>query len=233
MRKSGIRMSMRNLLRIDAKEHSKRVPARRGRPPSLSEHQIVESAVHLARSVPLETVSMRQLAGELGVPVMTIYNYVPNKEVLYDLVVSAVLRDVRIPSPDEGTWEDRLKQLERNARNALAGFRGLSVDRGDSTEGTRLAEGVMSILASAGFTSTESSLAFAALFTFMVGQLDIDVEIAEAGGPAAAAVQGASRVTHMTPDEIFEFGFDAVIEGLKVKLGPRPRATGATRKQKR
>jgi len=208
------------------------MPAKRGRPPSLSEHEIVEAAVRLARSVPLETVSMRQLAGELGVPVMTIYNYVPNKETLYDLVVSAVLRDVRIPSPDEGTWEDRLKQLERDARSALAGFRGLSVDRGDSTEGARLADGVMSILASAGFTPTDASLAFATLFTFMIGQIDVDVEIAEAGGPAAAAVQGAAQVTRTTPDEIFEFGFDAVIEGLKVKLGPRPPTTRAKRQKR-
>jgi AcrR family transcriptional regulator len=176
---------------------------------------------------------IKAVARELGVPVMTIYNYVPNKEVLYDLVVSAVLRDVRIPAPDEGTWEERLKQLERDARTALAGFRGLSVDRSDSTEGARLADGVMSILASGGFTRTEASLAFATLFTFMVGQLDVDVEIAEAGGPAAEAVLGASKVTDMTPDEIFEFGFDAVIEGLKVKLGPRPRRTRTTRQRPR
>jgi AcrR family transcriptional regulator len=207
------------------------MPAKRGRPRSLTEAQIVEAAVRLARSVRLETVSMRSLASELGVPVMTIYNYVPNKEALYDLVVSAVLRDVRVPSPDEGTWEERLKQLERDARSAMAEFRGLSLDRGDSTEGARLAEGVMSILGSAGFTSTEASLAFATLFTFMIGQLDVDVEIAEKGGPAAAAVQGASQVTHMTPDEIYEFGFDAVIEGLKAKLAPRPPKTPTKRKR--
>src|SRR6185295_5033462 len=131
------------------------MPAKRGRPPSLTEEQIVEAALRLARSVRLESISMRSLAGELGVPVMTIYNYVPNKEALHDLVASAVLRDVRVPTPEEGTWEERLKQLERDARSALADFRGLSLDRVDSTESARLAEGVMSILASAGFTSTE------------------------------------------------------------------------------
>ena len=161
---------------------------------------------------------MRELAGELGVPVMTIYNYVPNKEALYDLVSSSVLRGVRVPSPDEGTWEERLKQLERDVRRALVDFPGLSLERADSTEGARLAEGVMSILASAGFGPTDAALAFAALFTFMIGQLDVDVEIAEAGGPAATAVQVAATATDMTPDEIFEFGFDAVIEGLKLKL---------------
>jgi TetR/AcrR family tetracycline transcriptional repressor len=192
--------------------------SKRGRPRSLTEEQIVDAAVHLARSTRLERVSMRELAGELGVPVMTIYNYVPNKEALYDLVSSSVLRGVRVPSPDEGTWEERLKQLERDVRRALADFPGLSLERGDSTEGARLADGVMSILASAGFGPTDAALAFAALFTFMIGQLDVDLEIAEAGGPAATAVQGAATATDMTPDEIFEFGFDAVIEGLKLKL---------------
>jgi TetR/AcrR family tetracycline transcriptional repressor len=209
------------------------MPAKRGRPPSLTEAQIVEAALRLARSVRLESISMRSLAGELGVPVMTIYNYVPNKEALHDLVASAVLRDVRVPTPEEGTWEERLKQLERDARSALADFRGLSLDRVDSTESARLAEGVMSILASAGFTSTEASLAFATMFTFMIGQIDVDVEIAEKGGPAAAAVQGVSQVTDMTPDEIYEFGFDAVIEGLKARLGPRSRRTPTTRTRRR
>jgi AcrR family transcriptional regulator len=167
--------------------------------------------VKLAASSRLDAVSMRGLAHELGVPVMTVYNYVPSKDALYDLVVSSVLRNVRVPSPEEGTWEERLKQLERDARSALATIPGLSLDRGDST----------SIFASAGFTPSEASLAFATLFTFMMGQIDVDVELADLGGPAASAVQGAALVTEMTPDEIFEFAFDAVIEGLKVKLGPR------------
>jgi len=174
--------------------------------------------VRLARAKRFENVSMREIAGELGVPVMTIYNYVPNKDALYDLVSSSVLRDVRVPSPEEGTWEERLKQLERDARRALAAFPGLSLDRGDSTEGVRLAEGVMAILADAGFSATDAPLAFAALFTFMIGQLDVDVELADEGGPAAAAVLGAAAATGMTPDEIYEFGFDAVIEGLKARL---------------
>jgi len=172
---------------------------------------------------------MRGLAQELGVPVMTIYNYVPNKDALYDLVVSSVLRDVRVPSPEEGTWEERLKQLERDARRAVAEIPGLSLDRGDSIEGARLADGVMSILASAGFSADEASLAFAILFTFMVGQIDVDVEMAEGAGPVAAAIQGAAQVTRMTPDEIYEFGFDAVIEGLKAKLRAEARAAGGMR----
>ena len=90
----------------------------------------------------------------------------------------------------------------------------------------------MSILASAGFTSTEASLAFATLFTFMIGQIDIDVDVAGSGGAAAAAVQSAARVTKLSHDQIFEFGFDAVIEGLKLKLRARSSASNKTRTRK-
>ena len=57
----------------------------------------------------------------------------------------------------------------------------------------------------------------------MVGQIDVDVDVAGTGGPAAAAVQSAAQVTNLSQDEIFEFGFDALIEGLKSKLGARRR----------
>jgi TetR/AcrR family tetracycline transcriptional repressor len=199
--------------------------ARRGRPRSLTEEQIVDAAVELARAMPLEDVSMRALAQHVGVPVMTIYNYVANKDALYELVLNHVLRPVQVPEPDEGPWEERLKQLERDARSALGEFPGLSFERRESAEGTRLAEGVMSILASAGFTPPDASLAFVALFTFMVGQIDIDVDVARAGGPAAAAVESTAHETQLSRDEIFEFGFDALIEGLKAKLEPRSVAT--------
>jgi AcrR family transcriptional regulator len=208
------------------------VRSKRGRPRSLTEEQIVAAAVELAKSTPLENVSMRSLAQELGVPVMTIYNYVPSKGALYELVLDHVLRQVLVPGPNEGTWQDRLKQLERDARNVLAEYPGLSFDRRESAEGTRLAEGVMSILASAGLTSTEASLAFAALFTFMVGQINVDVDATGSGGSAAAAVQTAVEATKLSRDEIFEFGFDALIEGLEAKLTPRAAATAKPRRRR-
>jgi AcrR family transcriptional regulator len=197
---------------------SSRGRSRRGRPPSLSEDRIVDAAVRLARTARLENVTMRALADELGVPVMTIYNYVPNKDALYELVVNHVLSAVRVPEPDEGTWEQRLEQLERNARAAMGELPGLSLDRRDSAEGRRLAEAVLAILDDAGFTRAQAMLAFAALFTFMVGQIDIDVDAARNRGPAAQAVEAAADATGRSRDDIFEFGFDALIEGLKAKL---------------
>lgn len=163
---------------------------------------------------------MRALAGELDVPVMTLYNYVPNRDALVRLVIDHVLRPVQIPAPESGTWDERLKQLMRDARAATRAYPGLSLERAgvESAEGLRLAAGVMAILADGGFDAQASARAFATLFTFMLGQIDLDVESTEVADTAAAMFRSVAAATGMSSDELFEFGFDAVIVGLRSKL---------------
>ena len=164
---------------------------------------------------------MRALARELGVPPMTIYHYVPNKEVLREIGARPHPRRNSHPGSDEGTWEDRLRQLEREARRVFADHRGVSAHLGDSgsVESTRLAEGVLGILHDGGFSPDAAVLGFAALYTFMTGQIDLDAMAdAIAGGSSGATLEGVTRFSQFSRDELFEFGFDAVIEGLKVKL---------------
>lgn len=158
---------------------------------------------------------MRTLARELGVPVMTLYNYVANKDGLDELVVNYVLRTVQVPPPEAGSWEERLRKLERDARQAMKEYPGVSFDPrgGRATEAVRLIEGVMSILDSAGLDSRRAALAFATLFTFMLGQIELD-----ALQSAEDAIEHVTTSARLSQDELFEFGFQAVIEGLKVML---------------
>jgi hypothetical protein len=82
-----------------------------------------------------------------------------------------------------------------------------------------LAEGVLDILRDGGFSAEASVLCFATLFTFMTGQIDLDTMAAAI--VSRAPMETLDAVTRSTPfsrDQLFEFGFDAVIEGLKVKL---------------
>jgi hypothetical protein len=72
-------------------------------------------------------------------------------------------------------------------------------------------------------------LAFATLFTFMLGQIELDAtELAELSG---TDIEGVTRETHLSRDEVFEFGLDAVIEGLKVMLPQRRSGAGLARKR--
>jgi TetR/AcrR family tetracycline transcriptional repressor len=192
----------------------------RGRPPSLSEGEIVAAALSLIRESGLDSLSMRALARDLGVPPMTVYNYVPSKEALLELVVNHILSEIRVPGPDEGTWEDRLRQLERDARRVLSRHPGVSAQlrEGGIAEGARLAEGVLGILADAGFSSEAAILCFATMYTFMTGQIDLDGMAAAIDDSPRVSLEGVVRFTQFSRDELFEFGFDAIIEGLKLKL---------------
>jgi AcrR family transcriptional regulator len=180
----------------------------------------VEAVLKLAVDSRLEDVSMRALATELRVPVMTVYNYVPSKRALHELVVNHVLRRVRLPPLEEGSWEERMRRLQEEVRRTIGRHPGLSLSRYGSggTEAARLAEGVLSILGSAGFEPDDAALAFTALYTFMVGQIEVDVIARSRGGRPEAPLGRVARFANRTREELFEFGLDAVIEGLKAKL---------------
>lgn len=62
----------------------------------------------------LEGLSMRTLAGELGVEAMSLYHHVPNKEALLDGVMELLVAEVEFPST--GGWEERTRGVARSLR---------------------------------------------------------------------------------------------------------------------
>jgi TetR/AcrR family transcriptional regulator, tetracycline repressor protein len=201
-------------------------PRTRGRPPSLSEDEIVAAALRLTRELGLDNLSMRALARELGTPPMTIYHYVANKEALRDLVVTRILREIRVPAPDEGTWEERLKQLERDARRVLASHPGVSSQFGDggNAEAARLSDGVLAMLREGGFDPPAAVICFTTIYTFIRGQIVLDA--GTLGGSPHATLDGVTSSAPFSRDDLFEFGFDAIIDGLKSKFLPPKRRAG-------
>ena len=167
---------------------------------------------------------MREIAGQLGVPVMTLYNYVASKDALHVLVLDHVLRPVPVPSPDAGPWDERIRQLERDARRAMAKHPGLSLMRHglESSEAARLTDGVTSILAEGGFSPADTARAVAALYAVTLGQLEIDAIAVVSGGAVEASFETATGPAHFSRDELFDFGLDVVIEGLKAVLATKP-----------
>lgn len=176
--------------------------------------------MNLADESSLEGVSMRSLANELGVPVMTIYNYVASKEELAELVVDHVLCHVEIPPATAGTWDDRMRLLQRAARGAMRQHPGLSFSRhgSSSREAMRLAEGAMTILRDGRFRPDTATMAFATLFTFMLGQIELDVLADSADGNGEVTFEGMTAGANLSRDEFFEIGLDTVIAGIKAKV---------------
>lgn len=81
----------------------------RGPRPGLSVERIVEVAIEIADAEGLAAVSMRRIAGELGIGVMGLYRYVPGKSELVDLMLDAVQRGIPDPYPLGDDWRSRLR----------------------------------------------------------------------------------------------------------------------------
>jgi AcrR family transcriptional regulator len=73
----------------------------------LSADAIVEAALKVADADGIEAVTMRRVAGRLGVAAMSLYRHVPNKDALLELMADSVLAELPHPDP-AGRWQDEM-----------------------------------------------------------------------------------------------------------------------------
>ncbi|MGW5702591.1 TetR/AcrR family transcriptional regulator [Amycolatopsis japonica] len=95
----------------------------RGRKPKLTLDQVIATAVALADRAGEATVSMSQIAKELGAGTMTLYTYVPGKTELLDLMVDSVLAERNLPGPGDPRPDGWREQVRLYADRTLAVFR--------------------------------------------------------------------------------------------------------------
>lgn len=92
----------------------------RGPAPTHSRAAIAAAAIASADAEGLAGVSMRKIAAALGAGTMSLYNYVPKKEQLFDLMLDAVAGEVELPGAPSGDPRADLKDF---ARRHLAAMR--------------------------------------------------------------------------------------------------------------
>jgi AcrR family transcriptional regulator len=90
----------------------------RGPRPAFSRADIAAAAVRLADAGGLDVVSMRHVAAELGCGTMSLYNYVPRKEDLYELMVDVVAGEHELWEPG-GDWRADLRRVAHQTRILL------------------------------------------------------------------------------------------------------------------
>lgn len=95
-------------------------PGRRGPRQGLSVDAVVRAAIALADEAGLAALTMRALAGRLGVTPMTLYTYVPGKAELLDLMLDEAYRTMvrREPGADE-PWPARVTRIAYDNRDLL------------------------------------------------------------------------------------------------------------------
>ena len=123
-------------------------------PGSLTLDIIVGTAVGLIEKGGLGGLSMRQLAGVLGVTPTAIYYHVRDKDALLDLCAQAIL--ARIPETDPALgWPRQLRALILEQQRLFIRYPGLArfllVHRDSSVAALHWGEAILAILHGAGF----------------------------------------------------------------------------------
>ncbi|WP_106324532.1 TetR/AcrR family transcriptional regulator [Actinoplanes italicus] len=77
----------------------------------LTKDAILQAALRIVDADGVAALSMRKLAGELGVNPMSIYHHVENKAALLDGITRLVTDGARHVVVGEGTWQEQLRHL--------------------------------------------------------------------------------------------------------------------------
>jgi len=162
----------------------------------LSREAILREAVALVDEQGLEALSMRTLAGRLGVEAMSLYHHVASKEALLDGIVEVVLDEVSAGTHTR--WRPALRELAHRYRESghrhprvvlLFSSRTLTIPAW-----RRAVEDTLAALRSAGFSDEEAVHAYRVFWAYVVGYVLAELRLAESQG-----VDEYHR--HLSPDE--------------------------------
>ncbi len=206
------------------------------RPPPLSRPRIVRAALRLVDEKGLTALTMRALATELEVSPMALYNHVQDKDELVDLMVDLMLGEVDTTSR-EGDWLTQLRALVCSYHQALADHHQLARVYSRRVRigphGLLIMERAIGLLLGGGFSPSEASDAFFALFTYTAGYHQVgqiaplrDNTTRDKTGyyppfppeqiPAISTV--SSHLDGVHRPGRFDYGLDLLLAGLRTKV---------------
>jgi TetR/AcrR family tetracycline transcriptional repressor len=214
----------RSITAKEAAAQSASRPAKRGKPPTLTEEQIVGAALNILRTEGLDALSMRRLSRELGRSAMAPYWYVNDKRELLDLVARKLLSEVTLPKPDSAPWEERLRSVVTRIDDRLHDHPGIAwvlLERMRSTD-RRLMNGIIEILLSAGFQGADVFLSYAMIHTYLFGRY----QVVELDDPDPDDLEDtlATLLPHLAGlrgRDFLNYGVDTIIEGLRARLATK------------
>jgi AcrR family transcriptional regulator len=133
----------------------------------------VRAATDLIEREGADALSMRRVAAELGVAVMSLYNHVPSKAALLDAVAERILAGMVVPADPELHWTERARSLVRSFRKVAYDYpRSVTVvltRKVDAPSGMRPVEHALAVAAEAGFDGETSVRIMRALLAYAIG----------------------------------------------------------------
>lgn len=202
----------------------------------LSRERVIAGALALADAAGIEALTMRSLAGELGVKPMALYHHVAGKEEILDGIVDAVFAEIELPAADDD-WRSALRHRAVSARKVL-GRHPWAVPLMDSraTPGPatlRHHDAVIGMLRRAGFSVEATAHAYSLVDSYVYGfvlteaALPFDAGTAQDVAGSIMAQFPADEYPHLAEfatehvlrggydyAEEFAFGLDLILDGL-------------------
>lgn len=205
----------------------------------LTPERVLEGAVRLADEIGIEALTIRKLAGALGVKPMTIYHHVPSKDDIVDGMVEIVFSEIERP-PTDRDWRSAMRIRCVSARRVLrrhpwaAPLMESRTRPGPENLGHH--EAVLACLRRGGLSFEMMAHAYAILDGFVYG-FSFDEAVLPAGGTGdefaeltadIAAAFDPEAYPHLVEFSVehvfqpgydfgasFEFGLDLILDGLE------------------
>jgi AcrR family transcriptional regulator len=216
-----------------------RSPTTSRRRNALSRERIADAALDLVDREGIDALTMRRLAGELGVGTMTLYGYFRDKEELVEQAIDRAARRYEL-SPGEGHWRERLRELIRTVWRSLSEHPSVVQARSRkpilNPGALRAFEAGATILRDAGFDAREIGIAWRLLFTYVFGYAAFSSyeptdeqragwreELGElpAGDYPVTVADADEFASWMAGREPFEQGLDLILDGLEARLAQK------------
>jgi AcrR family transcriptional regulator len=140
---------------------------------ALTRERVVAEALAVINTDGAQALSMRALAGRLGVVPGALYRHVRSKEQLYDLILDAVLAEVDCRTDPALPWTAQVATLAHRLRTVLENHPGVAalLKTRDplSPASLALAEAFLAPLHAAGLPGRQAALAFRVIYDYTLG----------------------------------------------------------------
>jgi TetR/AcrR family tetracycline transcriptional repressor len=203
---------------------------RRGRPAKLSRPAILAAALELIDRDGPEALTMRSLAGALGVEAMSLYRHVDSKEALLDGVAEQLMSEIE-PRGVSSDWAVAVRGYASSvrglARNHPRAYALVALRAPDSPGALRPVEDLLASLRAAGFTPARAVAAYRTVAAYTRGyvlaeiaglSLDEGALAAQAADERFPTIRALGRQLTSEPSQGgFRAGLEAIINGLRTE----------------
>jgi AcrR family transcriptional regulator len=203
---------------------------RRGRPAKLSRQTILAAAVELIDRDGSDGLTMRSLAGDLGVEAMSLYRHIDSREALLDGVAERLMSEIE-PRGASSDWTEGVRGFASSIRGLAhkhpQAFALLALRALESTSALQPVEDLLASLRSGGFTPARAVAAYRIVAAYTLGYalneitgfaLDQSALAEAAPSGRFPTIRALNRHLASEPGQgSFRTGLDAIINGLRAE----------------